>query len=74
MEEIVSNILTTISASLTLALIVLYGIYLIIYILKTNKLRQEYIKTLNEHDKSVVMDYKNTFWSLKDAKKHNKSN
>lgn len=71
MEKIVVDILSTIFGTLILIAMGLYLIYIAIYVIKTDKLRQDHIKTLNEHDKSVIMDYKNTFWSIK---KHDSNN
>lgn len=36
-------------------------------------MKQNYIKTLNEHDKSVVLDYKNTYYTPKKHKKNHEN-
>lgn len=73
-EELLTNILAYILAITIVIALIMYAIYLMIYIIKTENMRQKHITTLNEHDKSVILDYKNTFWSLKKKAKRKNEN
>lgn len=54
--EIIGIIITTIC----LIALITFLIFALIQIFETDKLRQKYIKNLNEHDKAVILDYKTT--------------
>jgi len=73
-ENTLSNICATIIVCLIFIALILYGIYWCIYTIKTDKMRQEYIKTLNEHDKAITMDYKNCYWTLKKGNRKDANN
>ena len=59
----IANILGTICAILFVIAMILGCIYLFIYCGKTDKMKQDYIKSLDEHDKSIIATYKNTYWT-----------
>lgn len=67
----IAEISGTICAILLIIFAVLFCLYMIIYAIKTEKMQQDYIKQLNEHDKSVIMDYKNCHFTLKNKKNKN---
>lgn len=53
------NILAFIILIITLVALVITCILACVYAEKTAKMREDHIKTLNEHDKAVIMTYKN---------------
>ena len=57
------NILSTITASIMITAMFLYLIFLCVSYIKTKNARKDYIKTLNEHDKSVIKDYEDLEWT-----------
>lgn len=63
------DILSTICASLLIGFMILYLIYLAVSYIKTKNAREDYIKTLKEHDKAVIKDYENCEWNLGKKKK-----
>lgn len=68
-QKICEYIGTGLAIAVVIAFII-FGIICIIWCNKTDELKKQYIKTLNEHDKSVIMDYKNTYYSFKRRKEH----
>lgn len=57
------DILSIILASIMVATMILYLIYLCISYVKTKNARKDYVKTLKEHDKSVIKDYEDLEWT-----------
>lgn len=51
------TILGTIEFACIAAIMLTMCIFLIIYTIKKSKLQQEYIKTLNDHDKAIITTY-----------------
>lgn len=64
----IADIMGTICAILLIACLITWLFYVLIYQIKTEKMQQDHIKQLNEHDKAVIMDYKNCHWTLKKKK------
>lgn len=68
----IAEIMGTIMAIGLIVFLILFAVYAVIYMIKTEKMQQEHIKQLNEHDKAVIMDYKNCHWTLKKKKQKTK--
>ena len=49
--------MNSITAIIALSIMVMACIILIIYQIKLSKKQKNYIKTLNDHDKAVLLDY-----------------
>lgn len=64
----IADIIGTIFTIAFIAFLIAYLMYLLVYYIKTDKMQQDHIKQLNEHDKAVIMDYKNCHWTLKKRK------
>lgn len=64
----IADIMGTILAIALITFLITYLICLLIYMIKTDKMQQDHIEQLNEHDKAVIMDYKNCHWTLKKRK------
>lgn len=51
--------------------LLILGLLSMYWTIKTENIRQEYIKTLNEHDKAVILDYQNSKYTIKRRKRNN---
>ena len=70
-----TDILAIILAVLLIICLFVWALIIIYYQIKTDNLRQDHIKNLNEHDKAVIMDYQNTKYTFRRRKRNNmKSN
>lgn len=68
--ELIGGIIgITLGISFCIAIVI--GLILaIISDIKTWKMRKELIDSMNDHDKSVIMTYKNTQWTFKKKQKN----
>lgn len=70
--EFVGSVLSIIFLTIIFFGLILFVILLIRYSMITDDKRQEYINSLDEHDKSVIAGYKNCYCRTKDLFKFKK--
>lgn len=74
-EQITSatNIIAFVLAIATIIAIILACVYLFVYCNYTDQMKQDYIKSLDEHDKAVIATYRNTYWTWRKKPNANKN-
>ena len=64
-EKLIADIIGTTCAILFIIAFITALIIWFIHQYKTIKMKQDYIKTLDEHDKAVITTYENTFYTMR---------
>lgn len=74
-EQVTStaNVIGLVLAILFIIALIMALVWMMVYCHYTDQMKQDYIKSLDEHDKAVIATYKNTYWTWRKKPNANKN-